>query len=137
FNLAYTGALERYPNIRFILSHAGGTVPYLAWRFSLLWLREPDLMERAPKGGMHYLQQLYYDTALSANPHALRSLCELVGPEQILFGSDYPFAPEPIAGLTAAGVRSFDGFDSAAHESVERGNALGLFPRVASRLRTA
>ncbi len=73
FNLAYTGALERYPNIRFILSHAGGTVPYLARRFSLLWLTDPELMKRAPKGGMHYLQQLYYDTALSANPHALRS----------------------------------------------------------------
>ena len=134
FNLAYTGALERYPNIRFILSHAGGTVPYLAWRFSLLWLREPELMERAPKGGMHYLQQLYYDTALSANPHALRSLCELVGPDRILFGSDYPFAPEPITGVTAQGVQSFDGFDAVARERIERGNALSLFPSVAARL---
>ena len=134
FNLAYTGALERYPNIRFILSHAGGTVPYLAWRFSLLWLREPELLERAPKGAMHYLQQLYYDTALSANPHALRSLGELVGPDHILFGSDYPFAPEPITGVTVEGVRAFDGFDDAAREQVERGNALRLLPSAARRI---
>ncbi len=134
FNLAYTGALERYPGIRFVLSHAGGTVPYLAWRFSLLWLREPDLVERAPKGGMQYLKQLYYDTALSANPHALRSLGELVGPERILFGSDYPFAPEPITGVTVEGVRSFDAFDAAARQRIEHDNALSLLPRVASRL---
>ena len=130
FNLAYTGALERYPNIRFILSHAGGTVPYLAWRFGLLWLRDPALVERAPKGGVHYLSQLYYDTALSANPHALRSLLELVGPDRILFGSDFPFAPEPITGVTVAGVLAFDGFDEAARERVERTNALDLFPRI-------
>jgi predicted TIM-barrel fold metal-dependent hydrolase len=134
FNLAYTGALERHPNIRFILSHAGGTVPYLAWRFNLLWFRDPELMKRAPKGGMHYLTQLYYDTALSANPHALRSLTELVGPDRILFGSDYPFAPEPLTGVTVEGVRSFDGFDDAARECIERGNALDLFPRVAKRM---
>ena len=134
FNLAYTGALERYPNIRFILSHAGGTVPYLARRFNLLWLAEPELMERAPKGGIHYLSQLYYDTALSANPHALRSLQELVGPGQILFGSDFPFAPEPITGATVAGVQSYDGFDDAAREHIERGNALELLPGLARRI---
>lgn len=134
FNLVYSGALERYPNIRFILSHAGGTVPYLAWRFGLLWLQDPKLAERAPKGGMHYLQQLYYDTALSANPHGLRSLCELVGPDRILFGSDYPFAPEPITGVTVEGVRTFDGFDEPAREQVERSNALRLLPSAARRV---
>ena len=134
FNLAYTGALERYPRIRFILSHAGGTVPYLAWRFSLLWLRDPELAARAPKGGMHYLSQLYYDTALSANPHAMRSLQELVGPSQILFGSDWPFAPEPITGVSVEGVGSYDGFDAPARQGVERDNALRLLPRLARRI---
>ncbi len=93
FNLAHTGALERYRNIRFVLSHAGGTVPYLVARFDLLWFTDDALIERAPKGGTAYMRSLYYDTALSASPHALSSLTELVGPDHILFGSDYPFAP--------------------------------------------
>ena len=63
-------------------------------RFDLLWLQDPELAERAPKGGSAYMRSLFYDTALSANPHALRSLAELVGPDHVLFGSDYPFAPE-------------------------------------------
>lgn len=134
FNLAYTGSLERHPRVRFILSHAGGTVPYLAWRFGLLWSIDEALRARAPKGGMGYLSRLYYDTALSANPHALRSLQELVGADRILFGSDYPFAPEPITALTVQGVRSFDGFDEQARGMIERGNALALLPRVAERI---
>ena len=76
FNLAYTGALERYPNIRFICAHAGGTVPYLVARFDLLWFQDPALVERAPHGGSAYLARLFYDTALSANSHALRSLTD-------------------------------------------------------------
>lgn len=134
FNLAYTGTLERCPRIRFLLSHAGGTIPFLAWRFNLLWLRDRELMERAPKGGIHYLSQMYYDTALSANAHALRSLQELVGPGRILFGSDFPFAPEPITGATVKGVQSYDGFDEVTRYGVERDNALGLFPGIARRL---
>jgi 6-methylsalicylate decarboxylase len=55
FNLVWTGAAERYPNIRYILSHAGGTLPFLAWRFSLLDYY-PGLFERAPAGVMAYLK---------------------------------------------------------------------------------
>lgn len=132
FNLAHTGTLERHSRIRFILSHAGGTVPYLAWRFNLLWLMDADLRQRAPRGGIHYLSRLYYDTALSANPHALRSLQELVGAERILFGSDFPFAPEPITAATVEGVLTYGGFDASARDAVERANALRLFPRLAA-----
>jgi predicted TIM-barrel fold metal-dependent hydrolase len=94
FNLAYNGCLERFDRTRWILAHAGGTVPYLVSRFSLLWLQDDALVERAPKGALEYLASMYYDTALSANAHALSSLSELVGFDHVLFGSDYPFAPE-------------------------------------------
>jgi predicted TIM-barrel fold metal-dependent hydrolase len=133
FNLAYTGALERHSRIRFVLSHAGGTVPYLAWRFSLLWLVDAELAERAPQGGIAYLARLHYDTALSANPHAFRSLRELVGVDRILFGSDFPFAPEPLTAATVQGVGGYPGLDAAGRRAVERENALRLFPRLAGR----
>ena len=131
-NLAFTGALERYPNVRFVLSHAGGTVPYLVGRFDLLWFTDDALVERAPRGGRAYLRDLYYDTALSANPHALSSLTELVGADHVLFGSDYPFAPELATQLTVQGVADWPFGDDRA--GVERGNALDLLPSVARRL---
>jgi len=136
-NLIWTGTVERFPNVQFILSHAGGTVPFLAWRWSLLDLHPklgPDLATRAPRGVMHYLRQFHYDTALSANPHALRSLCELVDSSHILFGSDYPFAPEPITGASVAGIAEFDAFDDNDRARIERENALKLLPRLRARL---
>ncbi len=132
-NLIWTGTMERRPNLRIILSHAGGTTPYLAGRIRLLGAL-PQMRERAPKGAAHYLAQFYYDTALSAVPNALRSLQELVGPDKILFGSDFPFAPEPIARASIDGLASHDGFDAAARAKIERANALALLPSVAARV---
>lgn len=132
-NLIWSGAMERWPNLRIILSHAGGTTPFLAGRIRLL-AALPQVRERAPKGVAHYLGQFYYDTALSAVPTALRSLQELVGPEKILFGSDFPFAPELIARSSIEGLASYPGFDPAARAKIERANALALLPSVAARV---
>ena len=134
FNLAYTGALERHPNIRFIAAHAGGTVPYLVARFDLLWFQDPDLVERAPQGGTAYLAKLFYDTALSANPHALRSLTELVGPDHIVFGSDFPFAPELATTMQVSGLREYDGLTPDELHQVERGTARTLLPSLGARV---
>ncbi len=128
-NLIYSGTLERCPDIRFIVAHAGGTVPYLAWRISLLQ-HKAGMQEKVPQGVMTYLERLYYDTALSAAPGALRSLQELVEPSQILFGSDYPFAPEILTALTISGLKNYTGFDKQTLKSIEHANALKLFPRI-------
>lgn len=129
FNMVFNGTIERYPNIRFVLAHAGGTVPYLAWRFGLLWAPGSDLASRAPKGAMHYLRSFWYDTALSATPQALGSLLQLVGPDRILFGSDFPFAPEPITRASVAGIERSELLDDDARAAIERESALALFPR--------
>ena len=131
-NLVWSGTAERYPNVRWIFSHAGGTAPFLAWRWSLLDAH-PRMRERAPQGVMHYLRRFYYDTALSANPHALHSLTQLVGPSRILFGSDHPFAPEGITRASALGLAAYDGFDDAARATIEHGNALSLLPGLRAR----
>jgi len=133
FNLAYTGTLEKYPNISYILSHAGGTVPYLVARFDLLWFTDDALAARAPKGGSAYLRDLYYDTALSANPHAFSSLSTLVGADHVLFGSDYPFAPEIVTGMTVDGLAASH-FSDDERSAIERGNAVRLLPTLARRL---
>ncbi|MDI6830322.1 MAG: amidohydrolase family protein [Actinomycetota bacterium] len=128
-SLLFSGTLERCPRLRIILPHAGGTVPYIALRLCLgqFW---PGLQENVPRGVLHYLQRLYYDTALSAAPFALRSLQELVDVSHILFGSDYPFAPELATAATISGLETYDGFDAEALEAVFRRNAGTLFPRL-------
>jgi predicted TIM-barrel fold metal-dependent hydrolase len=129
-NLVFTGTLERFPNIRFILAHAGGFLPYIAWRLSLGNLI-PAIAERAPAGILEYLRRFYFDTALSPSPFAMAALGRLVDLSHILFGSDFPFAPEP---MTASQVGSLDGladWDEAMRSGVARGHALALFPRFA------
>ncbi len=128
-SLLFTGTLERCPNLRIILPHAGGTVPYIALRLCLgqFW---PGLQEHVPLGVLTYLQRLYYDTALSAAPFALRSLQELVDVTHVLFGSDYPFAPELATVATIEGLKEYDGFDDMELESIFHLNARELFPRL-------
>jgi len=123
-NLIYSGTLERCADIRFIVAHAGGTVPFLAYRISLGQIMLPGV----PQGVMTYLKQFYYDIALSAKSHALRSLQELVDASHILFGSDYPFAPEAATFFAVQEIQSFDGFDEQARRAIERESALALFP---------
>jgi predicted TIM-barrel fold metal-dependent hydrolase len=64
----------------------------------------------------------------------LRSLCELVGPSNILFGIDFPFAPEAIAQASVQGLARFDRFDEAALRLIERDNALALLPKLRERM---
>lgn len=134
-NLIFKGVLERYPNIKWILSHAGGFLPYIAWRLSLSTFL-PGLYDKAPQGVLNYIKRFYYDTALSTSPFAINCVKELVGPEQILFGSDFPFAPKP---LTLVQTQTIDNelFSEAELRRVNRGNALSLFPQYASETESA
>ncbi|MYE14791.1 MAG: amidohydrolase [Gammaproteobacteria bacterium] len=130
-NLIWNGVAERYPDIRFVFSHAGGTAPYLAWRWALLD-RAPQMQEQAPRGCLHYLRGFYYDTALSGSEQALGALTRLVGADRILFGSDYPFARARVSAASWAGVNGFAGFGAADKALIASGNAVELFPRLAA-----
>jgi predicted TIM-barrel fold metal-dependent hydrolase len=128
-NLIYSGTMERYPDLRIILSHAGGTVPFVAGRLTLGKL-VPKLDAKAPQGAIAYLKRFYYDTALSANPYALDSLTALVDASQILFGSDFPFLPGPRGVQSARDTDTYVSSDAAVRMAVARDNALALFPRL-------
>ncbi len=90
-SLVFSGAAERYPEIRFIFSHAGGTMPALIERFTRAATVSPDVAGNVPKGVMTYLKSFHYDTAQSANPMALGTLLKFVPPEQVVFGTDFPY----------------------------------------------
>jgi predicted TIM-barrel fold metal-dependent hydrolase len=131
-NLLFTGALERYPNIRFILSHAGGALPFLAWRISvspMIDARMPQLSREQVFAG---LRRFWYDTALAPWAGSMGALREVADPSRVVFGSDWPFAnalvvAEEERSLAAPGVLS-----GAERAAIDRGNALALFPRLAS-----
>jgi predicted TIM-barrel fold metal-dependent hydrolase len=108
-NYLFTGAAARYPNVRIIFSHAGGTMPYLIGRF-LAKAADPRLAGRVPGGVIPAVRQFYYDTAQSANVEAMSALTKLVPPSHVLFGTDFPFgaAVRDVPGLQAAGLSDAD-----------------------------
>ena len=128
-SLLFGGTFARCRNIRFIFSHAGGTAPFLAERIARLAVR-PEFKEQVPNGVVPELRRLYYDTALSANWLAFRSLLELVECDHVLFGSDYPFAPEATMTATVKGLIEL-GLEAGDLLGIERDNALSLFPQFA------
>ncbi len=106
-SLLFGGTFARCPDIRFIFSHAGGTVPFLADRIARLVVK-PEFKAKVPNGVIARIAEAYYDTALSANARSFAALLALVAPSQVLFGSDYPFAPEPTMTQTVEGSRNLD-----------------------------
>jgi 6-methylsalicylate decarboxylase len=124
-SLIFDGAASRYPDIRFIFSHGGGTMPYLMTRFAAL-ANQPDIAKRMPNGLLYEVQKLYFDTANFYNPYVWPTLLKLMPIPHILFGTDFPFssASEVAKGLSEVGLSPAD------LHSIERGNALQLFPRL-------
>jgi len=127
-NLILTGTLERYPRIRWILAHGGGFLPYVAWRVSLA-NSMPAFQELAPQGVLTYLRRFYFDTALSPSRYSMAALKELVAPEQILFGSDFPFAPAPATSLQCQTLDENPLWSAEQLYGINRGHALCLFPQ--------
>ena len=129
-NLLFTGALERYPNIRFILSHAGGTLPYIAWRLSVAPMIDARLQQRTREEIFAGLKTFWYDNALASGPQTMGALSHVAAPERIVFGSDWPFCNErvvreEVADFTAPGFLPPDTL-----AMIARDNALRLFPRL-------
>jgi len=129
-NLIITGTLKRCPDIRVIVAHGGGAVPFLAQRISML---ETHRHAKKVTGVIPTLRSLYYEIASTTAAYALCSLQELVGATRILWGSDLPFVYGERLKAEVDHWQEYDGFDDAARAAVERENALGLFPRLTAR----
>jgi predicted TIM-barrel fold metal-dependent hydrolase len=127
-NLIYTGTLQRCPDIRFIVAHGGGTVPFLAERIAMM---EGHRGAKKVTGVIAALRSLYYETASTTSAYALRSLQELANPTHILWGSDLPFVYGDRLRQEVDHWEHYNGFDAAARRAIEEQNALQLFPRFA------
>jgi 6-methylsalicylate decarboxylase len=125
-SLLVNGTFARLPDIRFIFSHAGGTMPVLASRIAAFFARHKELAEKVPNGVAYELKKLYYDIANSVNPSSMAALTNLAAQSQMLFGSDYPYIP---IGVTASGLDRF-GLSAAGLQGINRDNATRLFARL-------
>jgi 6-methylsalicylate decarboxylase len=127
-NLIFSGAIERFPRIRFILPHAGGLAPYFAWRLSVSPMIDKRLPRLSRDQVFDGLAHFWYDNALSPGEQTFGSLDHVARPERIVFGTDYPFANP---GVIAEAVTTHEsGFLSDVRRAaIDRGNALALFPR--------
>lgn len=130
-NLIFSGTLEKYPDIRWVLAHAGGFLPYVAWRLSLGNLML-ELSRNVPQGVLEGIRRFYFDTALSPSPFAMAALRELVEPSHILFGSDFPFAPAVATTMQLQSLEKLPWWSADYRQDVGRANALRLFSRHAA-----
>jgi predicted TIM-barrel fold metal-dependent hydrolase len=127
-NLVFGGAIARYPRIRFVLAHAGGLVPYFAWRLSVSPMIDARLPQLSRTEVYKRLRHFWYDTALSPTAQTLDCLTEVAAPERVVFGSDWPFAN---AGVVAEAVTTYEAASIPPEQrtAIDRRNALSLFPQ--------
>jgi predicted TIM-barrel fold metal-dependent hydrolase len=130
-SLALTGAMARCPDIKFIFSHGGGTLPSIVQRLggSVAGLKPEEREKRLPKGLDYELKRQYYDLAsVGTAPAAMAAVLALWPMTQLVYGSDAPF------GSTTGIANALAKFElpEAEIKAIRRDNALRLFPRFAA-----
>lgn len=123
-SLLVNGTFSKFPNVRFIFSHGGGTLPMLANRIERTFPK--DLAAQVPNGVAYELKRQYYDIASASNPTSLNALLSVVPGSQVLFGSDFPF----LSCAVPAGDLAKSGLAGDTVKAIERGNFAALFPRL-------
>ncbi|MET9211702.1 MULTISPECIES: amidohydrolase family protein [unclassified Nocardia] len=137
-----TGVTQRYPNIRFQLSHAGGTLPFLSWRIGVA--SETAIGENWPQGlgkpslldAKTQISRFFYDTALSASNAAMSAVSAVTSRDHIVFGSDWPFSATtlPQTGTHDPAPGLSDIFDADQRMEVEHHAPLRQLPRLAAAI---
>ncbi len=125
-SLLLSGSFARQRDIKWLFSHGGGTIPFLAGRIEAFYdkkARGPNGI--APDGIEAEFRRLYYDTANVTHPAAMAALTKLVPFSQITYGTDYPyFALNQIDNLRRLELSSDD------LKAIASGNAIQLIPRL-------
>src|SRR5499427_6060411 len=126
-SLLLSGTFARFRDIKWLFSHAGGTIPMLAGRINAFYGARPNVKEFAPEGIEGELKRLHYDTANATSAPAMAALTKLVPISQITYGSDYPYFPlDQITNLRRLGLTEEQLRD------IGSGNASKLIPSLKS-----
>ena len=127
-NLAFSGTLARHPDIRFVLAHAGGTLPYVAWRLSVAPMIDARLPRLSRAEIMQAFSRFWYDNALACGPETFGALSRVAAPDRIVFGSDWPFCNDRVVTEEIADFTASDFLPPQTIAMIARDNALKLFP---------
>ncbi|HTS42394.1 MAG TPA: amidohydrolase family protein [Xanthobacteraceae bacterium] len=126
-SLLLSGSFARYRDIKWLFSHAGGTVPMLAGRIDAFYGHGPKAKEIAPDGIFSEFARLHYDTANATSVPAMAALLKLAPVSQITYGTDYPYFPlDQNKNLNELKLSAAD------MKAIESGNAARLIPRLKS-----
>ncbi|MDE0853047.1 MAG: amidohydrolase family protein [Nevskia sp.] len=138
-NMLYNGVFDRYPKIRWLLAHAGGALPFLANRISVLTIY-PVLAQNLNIPSLYNqnldLSKLYFDTALSPAPSAMESVKAVTDVSHILFATDWPFSNLTFIVPGDPAPQLTESFSSAELLQVNRSNALAQLPTLRGRINT-
>lgn len=135
-NLFLSGTVSRCPNVRFIIPHAGGALPPLIKRFSLipgllkLNNTDPAISEEWVQDRLN--KQFYFDLAGWPFPNQIKGLEPYVSIDQLLYGSDFPFTPLPAVEALAAEFNKYLPLvfeNKEDQEKISNGNAKKLLAR--------
>ena len=134
-NLLDTDTITRCPDLRFIVSHGGGTLPLLITRIGELfsWKRHLDPVETKKKVEAQ-IASLYWDLAIVCYPAPLSAIKVSYPACKLMMGFDLPFYPADQIAVSKKNVEQFDGFTDAEKEMIDYGNAKQLFPRLAKAI---
>ena len=126
-SVLFDGNARRFRDIRWIFSHAGGTMPFLIERFVRHPILVPSVAPLFPEGVAAELRRFYYDTAQTPNAAAMSALSKVVPTSQIVLGTDFPYRTglDHVKGLRDCGV-----FNEADLRMIEHDTALALLPGV-------
>jgi predicted TIM-barrel fold metal-dependent hydrolase len=119
------GVLHKYPNVKIIIPHSGGTMPMIAGRIKDRYPHDPIHEEYIPNGVIAELQKFYLDIAHASFPYPMAAMMKFALPDHILFGTDYPFEPIESTVNEIPGL----GISSDVWRAIDRGNAEKLLPR--------
>ncbi len=121
--LVFAGVPRRYPRIRWVLSHLGGAIPYMAERLDRGFHAFAECRRHIDAPPSDYLRDFYFDT-VSFDPRALRLAVDFAGAGHVLAGSDYPHQIGSITGMkeSLAALQVSD----AERAAIRGGNALEL-----------
>jgi aminocarboxymuconate-semialdehyde decarboxylase len=132
--LCYAGVFKQLPNIRWLVAHAGGAVPYLMERLDSGWRDFAECRVNIDEPPSVYLKRLYYDT-VTFSPHNLRLLRDVVGADHMVMGSDYPHLLGSIDKAVSS-IAAMD-FTEGEKEQIYSGTALSIMNNVRSFVSTA
>lgn len=125
--MCYDGMFKEFPDIRWIVGHLGGAVPYLMERLDNGWRDFMECRANIDELPSTYLKKLYYDT-VNFNPHMLMLVRNMIGADRMVMGSDYPH----LLGSIDRAVSAIEGLEIPDEEKrrIFEGTALSILNNV-------